>query len=111
VQEGKQLNVPSIRAVGTEPFWSAQIEGRCVTYSQPENSNGTRVWTRYSANASGGTWTGALGGKPFVLRSVRQAGCSDGMSDRHFPLKVEITVAGELRTGCGEPSSEQSVRR
>ena len=103
IQDGKRLSVTPLRAVGTEPFWGARIEGRCVTYSHPEDLQGTRIWTRYSAKSGGGTWTGALGGRRFVLTSRPQPGCSDGMSDQSYPLAVELTVGGEQRRGCAEP--------
>ncbi len=103
IQDGKRLSVTPLRAVGTEPFWGARIEGRCVTYSHPEDLQGTRIWTRYSAKSGGGTWTGALGGQRFVLTSRQQPGCSDGMSDQSYPLAVELTVGGEQRRGCAEP--------
>jgi uncharacterized membrane protein len=103
IQGDNRLSNPPLRAIGTEPFWGARIEGRCVTYSHPENQNGTRVWTRYTAGQNGGgTWTGSLGGKPFVLTARPQAGCSDGMSDNRYPLAVDLTVGGEQRRGCAE---------
>jgi uncharacterized membrane protein len=102
-QDGKPVPANRIRAVGTEPFWGARVEGRCVTYSHPENQQGTRVWTKFSGTTTGGTWAGSLGGKPFVLRTRPQAGCSDGMSDNRYPIAVALTVGGEERTGCAEP--------
>ena len=93
-----------LRAVGTEPFWGARIEGRCVTYSHPDDQAGTRVWTRYAPGpAGGGTWSGALGGRRFVLATRPAPGCSDGMSDRRYPIAVELLVGGERRSGCAEP--------
>ena len=104
IQDGRPLAVAPIRAVGTEPFWGARIEGRCVTYSHPEDQDGTRVWTRYAPGAGGGgTWSGALDGRRFELRTRAQPGCSDGMSDRLYPIAVDLLVAGERRTGCAEP--------
>src|SRR5687768_6602381 len=41
-QGGERLRVAPLRAVGTEPFWAARIDGRCVTYSHPEDPDGTR---------------------------------------------------------------------
>ena len=102
MQGEERLRVAPLRAIGTEPFWGARIEGRCVTYSHPEDQGGTRVWTRYTARPDGGTWTGALGGRPFELRTRAAPGCSDGMSDRRYPIAVELTVNGERRTGCAE---------
>lgn len=101
-QGNKPLPPIRLKAVGTEPFWGARIEGRCVTYSHPENQKGTRVWTKFSGSGERGSWTGSLDGRPFVLRTRPQPGCSDGMSDRRYPLAVTLTVAGEQRQGCAD---------
>jgi uncharacterized membrane protein len=103
MQDGERLRVTPIRAVGTEPFWSARIEGRCVLYSHPEDQKGTRIWTRFEPLAGGGTWSGALGGRQFELKASPRPGCSDGMSDKKYPLAVDLIVAGERRSGCAEP--------
>lgn len=102
MQGADQLAVKPMRALGTEPFWSARVEGRCVTYATPEDQQGTRIWTRYSAEADGGAWTGQLGGKKFELRIRSEPGCSDGMSDKRYPQAAELLVQGEQRRGCAE---------
>lgn len=102
MQGSERLNGPSLRAVGTEPFWGARIEGRCVTYSHPDDQDGTRVWARYSDAGEGDSWSGALDGRPFILRVRAQPKCSDGMSDRRYPFAVDLTVGGEKRKGCAE---------
>jgi uncharacterized membrane protein len=104
VQEGVPLQVAPRRAVGTEPFWSAGIVGRCVTYAHPEDQSGTRIWTRYAKGPDGETWSGALGGQAFELRIRSRPGCSDGMSDRSYPLSAELNVRGEKRSGCAAPA-------
>lgn len=105
MQGSERIRVASLRAIGTEPFWGARVEGRCVTYSHPENQTGTRIWTRYAPGPGGaGTWSGALGGRNFQL-SIRPApGCSDGMSDRVHPMAAELLVGGERRRGCAAPA-------
>jgi uncharacterized membrane protein len=103
MQDGQRLLAQPLRAIGTEPFWAARIEGRCVTYSHPEDQKGTRVWTQFTPTPQGGLWTGALGGRPFELRTRAAPGCSDGMSDKIYPVAVEILVHGERRKGCAEP--------
>lgn len=104
VQDGKAVPANAIRAIGTEPFWGARVEGRCVTYSHPDDQSGTRVWTRFSGTAANGSWTGNLNGRPFVMRTRPQPGCSDGMSDNRYPIAVSLTVGGEQRSGCARPS-------
>ena len=103
MQGSERLQVRPLRAVGTEPFWAARIEGRCVTYSHPEDQAGTRIWTRFTPGPGGGTWAGALGGQRFELRTRPQPGCSDGMSDKRYPIAIDLVVAGGRRTGCAEP--------
>jgi len=102
-QDGQQLASKALRAMGTEPFWAARIEGRCVTYSRSDDQAGTRVWARFTPTTDGGLWAGSLAGRQFILRSRFAPGCSDGMSDKRYPMAVELLVNGEKRNGCGEP--------
>ncbi len=103
MQGAGRLRVAAIRVVGTEPFWAAQVEGRCITYTSPDNLKGVRVWTRYADEGHGRSrWTGELGGKTFEL-SLRPADCSDGMSDRIYPIAADLTIMGESRSGCAAP--------
>ena len=102
-QDGKVIPPNLIKAVGTEPFWAARIDGRCVTYMTPEDQKGTRIWAQFSGSREQGVWTGFFANKRFVLRTRPEPGCSDGMSDRRYPLAVSLTVVGEERTGCAEP--------
>lgn len=99
-QDGRAIAANILRATGTEPFWAAKVEGRCVTYSHPDNPSGTRVWARFSGSFANGSWSGALNGKPFLLRTRPRAGCSDGMSDVSYPIAVSLTVGGQHRSGC-----------
>jgi uncharacterized membrane protein len=100
VQDGRRLAIAPLRALGTEPFWGAIIDGRCVTYSTPDDPAGERVWTRVSP--SGDTFVGALGGRPFRLM-ISRGWCSDGMSDREYPMRASLAVGAEERTGCALP--------
>ena len=104
-QDGDKLTMTPLRAIGTEPFWGARIEGRCVTDSTPEDQEGTRVWTKYNSGPDGGIWSGALDGRQFELRTrpAPPPGCSDGMSDNRYPHSVTLRVRGETRTGCAKP--------
>jgi uncharacterized membrane protein len=102
-QDGEELRIAPVKAIGTEPFWGAQVEGRCVTYSTPEDQAGTRIWTRYNPGRDGGVWVGTFKGKPFKLITRLRPDCSDGMSDRTYPQEAMLTVAGEERRGCAAP--------
>jgi uncharacterized membrane protein len=103
VQDAAVLSNEPLKVVGTEPFWGARIDGRCVTYSTPENQAGTRIWTRYTAGPNGATWTGTYKGKTFELRTRPVKSCSDGMSDTIYPIEAELKVSGEVLRGCAGP--------
>lgn len=102
VQDGREIPENAIHAVGTEPFWAADVQGRCVTYSTPENQRGTRVWTRFSGSVEKGSWSGAFEKREFLMRTMPMDGCSDGMSDKRYPIAVTLKVGGEERRGCAE---------
>ena len=103
MQDGEELRVAPVKAIGTEPFWGARVQGRCVIYSTPEDQQGTRIWTRFESGPNGPVWNGALGGKRFQLIVQPRPDCSDGMSDRRYPLEAKLIVHGEQRHGCAEP--------
>lgn len=103
-QDGEAVT-RKLKALGTEPFWAAEVEGRCVTYKTPEDQQGTRVWTHVGTGPQGPVWNGALRGRQFqlVVKPAAPSGCSDGMSDKTYPMDAELRVDGEIRNGCAEP--------
>jgi uncharacterized membrane protein len=103
MQDGAKLAIASINGVGTEPFWNVRTEGRCVTYFTPEDQTGTRVRAKVSATDGATKWVSALRGKPFEMVTTPKPGCSDGMSDKTYPMEVFLNVEGEVRHGCAAP--------
>ena len=102
VQDGEPVRAAAVRAIGTEPFWAIRTQGRCVTYSTPDDQAGTRIWARAASGGDERSWTGALRGKPFRLSIRPMPGCSDGMSDNVYPFEARVLVDGEERRGCAE---------
>jgi uncharacterized membrane protein len=94
-------------AVGTEPFWYAQVsaaEGvieyrgmedettKVFAYQSPVEADSTKIYTGVNQD-SGDNIRIELGSKP----------CSDGMSDRQYSLEVKLTMNGKELSGCGIP--------
>ena len=100
--QDEQAVTHKVKALGTEPFWAAEVDGRCVTYTTPEDQKGTRIWTKVSDTAGSVAWDGALRGKQFQLTIRPKADCSDGMSDKNYPMEAMLRVDGETRHGCAE---------
>ncbi len=103
VQDGEAVT-HKLKALGTEPFWAAEVDGRCVTYKTPEDQAGTRVWAHVDTGPQGPVWNGALRGKPFqlIVKPAAPPGCSDGMSDRTYAMDATLRVDRETRNGCAE---------
>lgn len=88
-----------LRFTGTEPFWGGQVAGGTLTYSTPEDIDGTEIPVDRFAGRNGLSFSGTLDGANFVM-AVTPGQCSDGMSDRTYPFTVTLEVGAEQRQGC-----------
>jgi len=84
------------RASGTEPFWSLSIDAANITFTQPDAAP---VQQPTPAVIHG--FAGEIYQTPRINVNIVHARCSDGMSDRVYPDKVQITVDGKRFDGCG----------
>ena len=89
----------SFRAIGTEPFWSASVEGETLTWSSPEQAGDVVVPVIRTDGDGKATVSGMLEGRPLQL-DVRYATCSDGMSDTVYPLSVTRRLGSDVHEGC-----------
>ena len=88
---------PPYHAVGTEPFWNLLIDERNLTFIQPDAQP---VHQPTPAPING--FAGPLYQTPRIhVNIVKNQRCSDGMSDRVYPDKVQVTVDGRQFKGCG----------
>jgi uncharacterized membrane protein len=96
---GVELSQP-LRALGTEPFWGVEIKADELVYSgvdRPEMkmaNPGPRLQDGNAVIAARDT-----AGQAFTV-TLRATECSDGMSDRVYPLEAEILYKGETLKGC-----------
>lgn len=88
-----------ITALGNEPFWSARIEGAQLTYSTPDNIEGTAIAvTRFAGNGGLGI-SGTIDGAALQL-ALTPGACSDGMSDRTYPYGATLAIGDTTLSGC-----------
>ena len=87
---------PPYHAVGTEPFWNLLIDEHDVTFTQPE-AQPIRQPTPQPIHG----FAGEIYQTPRINVNIVHAQCSDGMSDRVYPDKVQVTVDGHRFNGCG----------
>ena len=104
VLAGVDLTKP-VRVAGTEPFWAIELTGTEMVYSgvdRPEQRapqphplvQGTVA--NYQATTTSGT-------KIAIMLAATE--CSDGMSDRVYPLTAQVKVGEEELSGCAAPSA------
>lgn len=99
----------SISLLGTEPFWSLDIEktsdGHEARYSTPENIDGTAFEVSRFAGNNGLGFSGTLASDA-VQASITPGECSDAMSDRTYPYVATVLIGETTLRGCGYTSDE-----
>jgi uncharacterized membrane protein len=87
---------PPYHAVGTEPFWNLLIDEHNVTLvlagEQPIEQPTPKVIVGIA---------GEMYQTPRIDVNIVHSSCNDGMSDRTYPDKVQVTADGKRFNGCG----------
>ena len=101
---GVDLDKP-IRAVGNEPFWYVTLDGTHMVYGGPDRPERSVTQSPVVMRGTTATFTGqaAQGGALEVTLVATE--CSDGMSDRTYPLVARVKVGGETLIGCAAATS------
>ena len=87
---------PPYHGVGTEPFWNLLIDERDLTFTQPDAQP-----IRQPRPQPIHGFAGEIYQTPRINVNIVHAQCSDGMSDRSYPDKVQVDVDGRRFNGCG----------
>lgn len=99
VLSGVDLTQP-LRALGTEPFWSVELTGSEMIYTSPDQQAGLRA--PQPAPVMQGTiavYESAVQSEEFKV-TLTATECSDGMSDRTWPLSAIVQLGDRTLTGC-----------
>jgi len=87
---------PPYRALGTEPFWNLLIDERDITFTQPDAQPIRQPRPKVIVGFAGEIYQTQR-----INVNIVHGQCSDGMSDRTYPDKVQVTVDGRQFSGCG----------
>jgi uncharacterized membrane protein len=85
----------SITLVGTEPFWNILFGDGRMVFSSPDSHTGETTTTPFILSKTGAEWHGKT--MDIYLTAGR---CSDGMSDRGYPLKAVVHIGSTILKGC-----------
>ena len=95
--QNDQADDAPYRAIGTEPFWSLDIDSREMRFSQASDGRDIVEPTpRVIHGFAGEIYQGQR-----IRVNIVHGRCSDGMSDRTYPDKVQVGVDGRQYEGCG----------
>ena len=89
-----------LRAVGTEPFWAVEMTKAGLTFSGPDRPNSTAPNTGPAVHEGEASWTGTTTDGKALKVTLTAGPCSDGMSEREYPLKAKVELGGEKFNGC-----------
>jgi uncharacterized membrane protein len=86
---------------GTEPFWDAKLYDTRVEFSEAGRiTNAYRRPTYGHARGSSVLTVRAKRASSSFSAFVVDAACSDGMSDREYPLSIYVFLDAEAFAGC-----------
>ena len=95
-----------VSLTGTEPFWSVTVKSDSITLDRPGAEQKHYMPTDFVVNGNRATLqTGAL------TLTLAVATCSDGMSERRYPLTAEAHVGKEILRGCAMGTAEMAANK
>ena len=96
---GINLDQP-LRALGTEPFWAVELQPDVMIYSGVDRPEQRAPRPRRTVSADEAVFRGTTEAGAALAVTLTPAICSDGMSDRIYPLAARVEIGPERLSGC-----------
>ncbi|MEN5147131.1 COG3650 family protein [Brevundimonas diminuta] len=96
---GVDLDQP-VRVLGNEPFWAVDIKPEGLTYSGLDRAEQKAANPGPALQGNLASWTSKTEAGNDLVVTLTATDCSDGMSDRTYPLTAKVEIGGETLTGC-----------
>lgn len=96
---GVDLNEP-LRALGNEPFWAVNIDEGGLVYSGVDRPEQTAPNAGPRIAGTTAIWSGETDKGQALSVTLIETDCSDGMSDRTYPLTARVEIGEETLNGC-----------
>lgn len=97
-----------ILARGTEPFWALKMEGTTFTLQRPDHADVVFHAPGAQISPGKGVWPAASADGQKLTVSLFVTECSDGMSDRRYPMTAELELAGQTLRGCAGKAADMA---
>lgn len=101
---GVDLDQP-LRVLGTEPFWAVDITPPGLTYSGVDRPEQKAANPGPTLQGTVAVWTTQTEARAPLVVTLMATDCSDGMSDRTYPLTAKVEIGGDTLTGCAASSA------
>ena len=99
VLAGVDLSRP-VRALGTEPFWGVDLTGTELVYAGADRPEQRAPQPRPLIQGTTATYEAVTSAGTSISVMLAATECSDGMSDRTYPLSAVVRLGDETLTGC-----------
>lgn len=96
---GVDLGQP-LRALGTEPFWGVDFTGTEMVYAGADRPEQRAPQPEPVVQGTTATWEAETSAGTPISVMLAATECSDGMSDRTYPLSAIVRIGDETLTGC-----------
>ena len=94
-----------VRALGTEPSWSVELTGTEMVYTTPEPPEQRAPQPNPLVQGTTATWEAETADGTALSVTLIATECSDGMSDRTYPLTAMVKLGDLELTGCAASSA------
>ncbi len=85
--------------IGTEPFWNVKVEKTGITFHLIGEEPVQYPYQAVQQQGATAVYETTLKNSRLKLM-ITEAGCSDGMSDAHYPFTVSVEKDGQTYQGC-----------
>ena len=93
-------------ARGNEPFWSLSLDGTHLTLTRPDHPDLVAETPGAAIQPGRATWIARSADGQQLTVSLYVSECSDGMSDRRYPMTAEVVLRNEALRGCAAKTEE-----
>ena len=101
---GVDLTKP-LHALGNEPFWFVDLTGTELVYGGADRPEQRAPQSAPVVQGTMAVWESTTtAGNPLTV-TLTATDCSDGMSDRTYPLTAMVKIGGETLMGCAATAS------
>ena len=96
---GVDLGQP-VRALGTEPFWSVEITPDALIYTRVDQPTQRAPNRGATVQGTVATFASSTDLNQALNVTLIATECSDGMSDRTYPLTARVELGDQSFNGC-----------